>query len=286
MKIGFIGLGVMGKPMAKNILKAGYSLTVYDLCPEPCRELEELGAKIAKTPRQLAEEVDVVITMLPNAPNVMAALCGENGLLEGMRRGTVLIDMSSVSPDSTCKMAGILEEHGVEMLDAPVSGGQAKAKDGSLSIMVGGKKSVAERYMDVLRSMGSSVVLVGEIGAGNVAKLANQMIVACTLAAVSEAFQLARMYGVDENCVRDAIRGGMAGSAVVESKLPVMMRGNFQAGFRTDLQIKDLGNAIDAAKAADFVPELTCKVREMLQKMSERGYGNSDHSILYKYYEG
>ena len=284
MKLGFIGLGIMGKPMAKNILKAGHELIVYDCVPNAFPEMEAAGAKVVESPAGVAAEAAAVITMLPNTDNVLEVVRGENGLLKA---GTmkVLIDMSSISPDGTLEINRILSDAGIQMLDAPVSGGQKGAEDGTLSIMAGGPEALYEEYLPILKCMGSSVVRVGEIGAGNVAKLANQMIVACTLAAVSEAMRLARIYDVDESTVRDAIKGGMAGSSVIENKLPAMITGNFKPGFRADLQIKDLSNAMSAAEAKGFSPALVSNVLDMLKKLSACGHGGDDHSVLFKYYD-
>ncbi len=282
MNIGFIGLGIMGKPMAKNLIKNGHTLYINDWVDTAYPEMVELGAFVAKTPCEVAKNAKVIITMLPNTPNVLNVV---NGIIDVLTSGHILIDMSSISPSGTLEIAQILETKNVKMLDAPVSGGEAKAKDGTLSIMIGGEADVFEKYKCILECMGSSIVLIGEIGAGNVAKLVNQMIVASTLAAISEAMKLARLYGVDENKVRDAIKGGMAGSAVMDSKLTAMIEGNFKAGFRADLQIKDLSNAMIAAKERGFDPRLTSSTLDMLKELSAEGFGENDHSILYTYYD-
>jgi 2-hydroxy-3-oxopropionate reductase len=288
MKLGFIGLGIMGKPMAKNLLKAGHELIVYGRRADVCAEMESAGARLAVSPAALAGEAEAVITMLPNTDDVLEIA---RDIIGGRRDAApatgieTLIDMSSVSPDGTLQISRILAGAGIRMLDAPVSGGEKGAVDGTLSIMAGGPEELYEKYLPVLKCMGSSVVRVGDIGAGNVAKLANQMIVACTLAAASEAMRLARLYGVDENIVRDAIKGGMAGSSVMENKLPAMIAGNFKPGFRADLQIKDLGNAMSAAQAKGFSPILSGDVLAMLKKLSAEGYGGEDHSVLFRYYE-
>ena len=174
-QIGLIGLGVMGKPMAKNLLKGGFSLTVYDIKPEPVAELAALGAKTASSPAEVASKCDIIITMLPNSPHVEAVVCGANGILEGIRPGSIYIDMSSISPVLDKKLYDIMAEKGVEMLDAPVSGGEPKAKDGTMSIMVGGKQEVFDSVFDVFKAMGDAVTLVGDIGSGNTCKLANQI---------------------------------------------------------------------------------------------------------------
>ena len=238
-KVGFIGLGIMGKPMAKNLLKAGYELVVFDINQDAVNEVVAAGAKSAPTSKDVAAQSEVVITMLPNSPHVKAAVLGENGVLEGAKPGLVLIDMSSIAPLASQEIAAAVAKKGVEMLDAPVSGGEPKAIDGSLSIMVGGKKELFDRSTELLSKMGKSVVLCGDVGAGNTTKLANQIIVALNIAAVSEAFVLATKAGVDPELVFNAIRGGLAGSTVMEAKAPMIMAGNFKPGFKIDLHIKD-----------------------------------------------
>jgi len=190
-KIGFIGLGIMGKPMAMNLIKAGFALTVYDIRPEPVKEVVAAGAKEGKNSKDVAAQSEVVITMLPNSPDVKKAVLGKNGVLEGARAGMILVDMSSIAPLVSKEVAAEARKIDVEMLDAPVSGGEPKAKDGTLSIMVGGKKEVFEQVEDILKVMGASAVLVGDIGSGNTTKLANQIVVALNIAAMSEAMVLA-----------------------------------------------------------------------------------------------
>src|SRR5512139_4333385 len=244
MKIGFIGLGIMGKPMAKNLLRAGYPLVVYDVNPVPVKELAAEGAEAASSAKEAAQKAEVVITMLPNSPHVKAAVMGPNGVLEGAKPGMIIMDMSSIAPLAAKEVAARAAEKGVEMLDAPVSGGEPKAIDGTLSIMVGGKKEVFEKCKGILSKMGTSVVLCGDIGAGNVTKLANQIIVALNIAALSEALVLATKAGVDPQLVFDAIKGGLAGSTVMNAKAPMMLDRNIKPGFRINLHIKDLDNAM------------------------------------------
>ena len=195
MKTGFIGLGIMGKPMARNLLKAGYKLVVYDVNAEAVRELAAAGAETAASPKEVARQCDVIVTMLPNSPHVKAVALGPNGIIEGVRAGMILVDMSSIAPLAAQEVAKSLAEKGVEMLDAPVSGGEPKAIEGTLSIMVGGKKEIFERCKEMLGKMGTSVVLCGAIGAGNTTKLANQIIVALNIAAMSEALVLGAKAG-------------------------------------------------------------------------------------------
>ncbi|MBD3306843.1 NAD-binding protein, partial [candidate division KSB3 bacterium] len=211
-KIGFIGLGIMGKPMAKNLLKAGYSLKVYDIVPEPVKEVVEAGAQEGTSSKDVAEFGEVIITMLPNSPEVKEVVLGPDGVLEGAKSGTILVDMSSIAPLASQEVSAKAKEKGVIMLDAPVSGGQPKAVDGTLAIMVGGPEDTFEQVKDILAVMGASVTLVGDIGSGNTTKLANQIIVALNIAAMSEAMVLATKAGVDPERVFQAIRGGLAGS--------------------------------------------------------------------------
>jgi 2-hydroxy-3-oxopropionate reductase len=284
-KIGFIGLGIMGKPMAKNLLKAGYSLKVYDIRPEPVKEVIAAGAKEGRCSEDVARNSEVVITMLPNSPDVKAAVLGEHGVLEGAKAGTILIDMSSIAPLVSKEVAAKAAEKGVEMLDAPVSGGEPKAIEGSLSIMVGGKKKVFEQVEDILKTMGASVVLVGDIGSGNMTKLANQIIVALNIAAMSEAMVLATKAGVEPEKVYRAIRGGLAGSAVLDAKVPMVLDGNFKPGFRIELHIKDMQNALDTAHEVGVPVPLSSGVMEIMQALKVDGKGGNDHSGIIQFYE-
>lgn len=285
MKVGFIGLGIMGKPMSKNLLKAGYELVVIGRNPAVTEEFIDLGATIVTTPREVVEISDIVITMLPNSPEVKEVVLGGNGLFEGASEGKVLIDMSSIAPLVSREVASKLKEKGMEMLDAPVSGGEPKAIDGTLAVMVGGKKDVFDRYYDVMKAMAGSVVYVGEIGAGNIAKLANQTIVAINIAAVSEALVLAQKSGVNPELVYQAIRGGLAGSTVLDAKAPLMMDRNFDPGFRIHLHMKDLNNVLDTSHEVGVPLPLTASVFEMMKALKVDGYDVEDHSSLVKYYE-
>lgn len=285
MKIGLIGLGIMGKPMGMNLLKAGYDLTVYDTNAAPMEALAEAGAQKAADIKALAADADIILTMLPNSPHVKSVVMDEGGVLETVRPGTVLIDMSSINPIASREIAAALAEKGVEMLDAPVSGGEPKAIDGTLSFMVGGKQEVFDRCQALLGAMGASVVRCGEIGAGNVTKLCNQIVVAVNIAAVSEALMLGQLAGVEPDAVYRAIRGGLAGSTVMDAKAPMMMDQNFQPGFKIDLHIKDLNNVLDTAKSIDAPVLLTSQVMEMMKVLHRDGEGQSDHSALVKFYE-
>ena len=285
MTIGFIGLGIMGKPMSKNLLKAGYSLVVNDINKAAVEEVVSCGAKAADNAAQVAAQSDIVITMLPNSPHVKTVVCGENGVLEGAKEGLILIDMSSIAPLASQEIEKACAAKGVKMLDAPVSGGEPKAIDGSLSIMVGGDKEVFESVKDLLLVMGASAVHCGDIGAGNTTKLANQVIVALNIAAVSEAFMLATKAGVDPHLVFDAIKGGLAGSTVMNAKAPMIMDQNFKPGFKIDLHIKDLNNALETGHGVGAPLPFTALVMEVLQNLHYDGCGQEDHSAIAKYYQ-
>jgi 2-hydroxy-3-oxopropionate reductase len=285
MNVGFIGLGIMGKPMAKNLLKAGHKLVVYDKVEAPLAELVQAGAKAGTSPKDAAAQSDLVITMLPNSPHVKEAVLGRNGVIEGAKPGSVLVDMSSIAPLASREMAAELAKKGIEMLDAPVSGGEPKAIDGTLAIMVGGKETIFEKVKDILLKMGASAVLCGDIGAGNVTKLANQIIVALNIAAMSEAFVLAAKAGVDPERVFNAIKGGLAGSTVLNAKAPMVLEGNYKPGFRIELHIKDLQNALDTAHETGVPIPLTSQVMEAMQALKVDGKQGQDHGGLIQFYE-
>lgn len=285
MKLGFIGLGIMGCPMSKNLVRAGYELVVFDFNKAKVAELVEMGAESAESGAEVASKCQVIITMLPNSPHVRSACLGAGGIAEGAKEGTIIIDMSSIDPVESKKIGADLAAKGIELMDAPVSGGEPKAIDGTLSVMVGGKKESFDKYYDLLMAMAGSVVYVGELGAGNVAKLANQVIVALNIAALSEAMTLAVKNGCDPELVYQAIRGGLAGSTVMDAKAPMMMAHNFKPGFRIELHIKDLTNAMNAAHATDTSLPLTAAVMEMMQALKNDGCATEDHSAIVKYYE-
>lgn len=285
MKTGFIGLGIMGKPMAKNLMKAGYRLVVFDTNAAPMKELAAAGAETAASPKEVAEKCDVVVTMLPNSPHVRAVVSGPRGVIEGAGPGKTVIDMSSIAPLASREIASLLAEKGVEMLDAPVSGGEPKAIDGTLSVMVGGKKDVFERCYPIMKTMAASVVRVGDAGAGNVAKLANQIVVALNIAAMSEALVLAAKAGVQPDLVYQAIRGGLAGSTVLDAKAPLVMDRKFSPGFRVNLHIKDLGNVLETSREIGVPLPLTAAVMEMMQALKVDGLGDADHCSLVQHYE-
>ena len=285
MQIGFIGLGIMGKPMSKNLLKAGYELVVSGHNKAVAEEMKALGAEVRDTPKEIAAVSDIVITMLPNSPQVKEVALGKNGIIEGAKKGSVLIDMSSIAPLASREVAAELAKAGMEMLDAPVSGGEPKAIDGTISVMVGGKQEVFDQYYEVMKAMAGSVVRTGEIGAGNATKLANQIIVAINIAAVSEAFTLAEKIGVSPDLVYQAIRGGLAGSTVLDAKGPMMMDRNFKPGFRINLHIKDLTNVLETSHHLGISLPLTAGVMEIMQALKADGHEAEDHSSIVKYYE-
>ena len=285
MKIGFIGLGIMGRPMAKNLVKAGHQLVVFDSHQETIADLVSCGATAAANAKEVASQVEVVITMVQNSPQVRRAVLGENGIVEGAKAGLVFIDMSSIDPTESKAIGAEIARYGIEMMDCPVSGGEPKAIDGTLSVMCGGKKELFEKYYDMLMVMAGSVVYVGELGSGNVAKLANQMVVAIHIAAVSEALTFAKKAGTDPELVYQAIRGGLAGSTVMDAKAPMMLKGEYKPGFRIELHIKDLSNALNAAHAISSPAPLTAQLMEVMQFLKAEGLEKEDHSSIVKYYE-
>jgi len=274
----------MGRPMAKNLLKAGYNLVVFDKYSS-VNDVIALGAEGASSNADLASKSDVIITMLPNSPHVMEAVLGRDGVIETAKPGTILVDMSSIAPASAKEIGEALKAKGVSFLDAPVSGGEPKAIDGTLAIMVGGDGDVFEKVRPILEKMGASVTLVGGIGSGNVTKLANQIVVALNIAAVSEAFALATKAGVDARKVFDAIKGGLAGSAVMNAKVPMILDGNFKPGFRVELHVKDLQNALDTAHEIGVPVPLTASVMEILQWLKAEGHSADDHCSIARFYE-
>ena len=285
-RIGFVGLGIMGKPMAKNLLKAGYSLTVYDIVGEPVEELVTDGAARASSNKEVAANSDKIFTMLPDSADSEVAILGPEGVLEGAASGSIIIDMSSIAPLVSKKIAAECAQKGVEMLDAPVSGGEPGAINAALAIMVGGKQEVFDGCFDLLKTMGSNVVLTGDIGAGGVTKLANQIIVAANIEALSEALVLAQKAGVDPEKVFNAIRGGLAGSAVMEAKGPMMLDRNFTAGFRIRLHQKDLRNVLQTGQELNVPLPVTALVQQMLGALINDGESEADHAAILHFLEG
>ncbi len=283
--IGFIGLGIMGRPMAKNLLKAGYSLSVYDIVSTAVEEVVKVGAGGGLSSKDVAQKSDIIITMLPNSPEVEEVLMCKEGILEGIKPGSIYIDMSSIDPLVSKKLSEKVIEKDAIMLDAPVSGGEPKAVDATLSIMVGGPKETFDIVEHILKVMGSSVVLIGEIGSGNVTKLANQVIVALNIAAMSEAMVLAKKAGVDPEKVYNAIRGGLAGSNVLDAKTPMVLKRNFKPGFRIELHIKDLANALNTAHEIGVPLLLTSIVFEIMQALKVDNKEKNDHGGIIQFYE-
>lgn len=283
--IGFIGLGVMGKPMATRLINAGYPLSVFDIRPDAMVDLASLGAQKGESPSEVASRSEVIITMLPDSPHVEEAILGNKGVLVGALPGSLIIDMSSIAPKIAVKIAGKAAEKGIEMLDAPVSGGEPKAIDGTLSIMVGGKETVFEQAREILLCMGASALLMGEIGAGNITKLANQIMVAVHLAAMSEAMVFAEKAGVDSEKVFQAIRGGLAGSSVLDAKMPLILERNFKPGGPIRMHTKDLVNVRDTAFETDAPIPLTTQVMEFMKALKADGKAEDDHGGLIQYHE-
>jgi len=275
----------MGLPMSKNLLKAGLKLVVYDLNTVAVEELKSAGAEAGTSPKDVASKANIIITMLPNSPQVKAVVLGKDGVIESAQKGSIVVDMSSIAPLVSREVSEALAKKGIRMLDAPVSGGQPKAIDGSLSIMVGGAQADFDEILPIFKAMGSSAVLTGDIGAGNVTKLANQIIVAVNIAAVSEALVMATKAGVDPELVYKAIRGGLAGSTVLDAKAPLMMDRKFNPGFRINLHIKDLANVLETSHEVGVPLPLSAAVMEILQSLKVDGMGDLDHGAIVRFYE-
>jgi 2-hydroxy-3-oxopropionate reductase len=284
-KIGFVGLGIMGYPMAVNLIKAKYNLTVYDVFREKADALLKIGASVAASPREVAAQSEIVITMLPSNEVVREVLAGAEGVFNGAKQGTIVIDMSSSSPTLIKELHAKAVEKGLCMLDAPVSGGEPKAIDGSLAIMVGGAREDFERVKEILQAMGSTVTYIGSIGSGNVAKLANQIIVAINIAAISEAISFTSKAGLDPEVVYHAIRGGLAGSTVMDAKLPMMYNRDFKPGARMMVHIKDLRNALEMAHEISAALPLSSQILEYMYSLKAEGKENIDHGGLVQFYE-
>lgn len=278
-RIGFIGLGIMGKPMARNLLEAGNELVIHNQSREPVDELKGDGAEDADSPRAVAEASDVVITMLPDSPQVEEVLTGDDGVLAGASEGDLVVDMSTISPLVTKQLVEAAGERQVHMLDAPVSGGEPAAVSGDLSIMVGGSEEDVERAQPLFSAMGSAVH-VGEAGTGQVVKACNQIIVAIVIEAVSEALVLGSNAGVDPAKLIEAVSGGLAGTKVMEAKQSNFLEHDFEPGFRVELHHKDLGIALATAREAGVSLPVTAVVDQMLQALQSRGKGGQDHSAL------
>ena len=282
--IGFVGLGIMGRPMVRNLMAAGNTVTVYDIVGTAIEEMATEGAIPASSSSEVASKNPLIITMVPDSADAEAAILGANGVLEGASSGSIVIDMSSIAPASSQKIAAGCEGQGVDFLDAPVSGGEPGAIAGTLAIMVGGKKDVFDKYVDVFAPMGNSTYC-GDYGAGNTTKLANQIIVAINIAAVSEALVLAKKAGLDPNVVFDAIKGGLAGSTVLNAKAPMMIEGNFNPGFRVRLHQKDLNNALQTARELSVPLPFTALAQQIIGSLMNEGKGDADHSAIANFIE-
>ncbi len=283
--IAFIGLGIMGKPMAKNLIKAGYSLVVHNRSESPVDELVNAGAQRADSPKQAAEKSDIIITMLPNSPDVELVILGKNGVLKGAKPGQVVIDMSSIEPLVSQKIAAELAKKKAEMLDAPVSGGEPGAVKGELAIMVGGKENVFQECLPIFNVLGKSAVRVGDIGAGGFAKLANQIIVAMNIAAVSEAFVLGQKAGLNPEKLFKAIQGGLAGSNVMNAKVPLITERNFKPGFKIKLHDKDIKNALKTSADLQVPLPLTGLIEQIITSLVVDGKGDLDHGGIIQFFE-
>ena len=285
MKIGFIGLGIMGKPMSRNLLKAGFELIVYDIDETAVKIIEKAGAKPASSPKEVAQNSDVIITMLPKASIGKSVLEDENGILAGIKENSVVIDMSSVSPVASKEFAQMVEAKKCKFLDAPVSGGEIGAVNATMAIMIGGDEAVVERVRPILEALGKSITVVGPNGSGSVAKLANQIMVNLNIAAVAEALVLATKAGADPKKVFEAVRGGFAGSAVLEEKAPMMYSRNFKAGGPIYINLKDITNVVATADELDVPLILTPQLKEIMISLKATGHNNDDHSSIVQFYE-
>ena len=276
--IGFIGLGIMGRPMARNLLKAGYSLVVHSRSRGPVDEIAGAGAKVGTSPRDVAAQCDVLITMLPNSPDVEQVVLGRDGVIEGARPGLILLDMSTISPLVSQKIGAALAAKSVQMLDAPVSGGERGAIDGVLSIMVGGDRAVFDQVLPIFQAMGKTITHLGPLGAGGFTKLANQIIVAINLTALGEALTLAKKAGLDRELTLQALAGGLAGSKCLDQKKPNYLAGTYNPGFKIDLHYKDLGLIMESARALGVPLPATAAVQELFSALRVKGRGGLDHS--------
>ena len=285
MSIGFIGLGIMGKPMCKNLLKAGYDVICFDMVKPAVDEIVAAGGKAASSVAEVAKQCTQIVTMLPNSPQVEAVALGQGGILDNAAAGTLVIDMSSIAPLASRSVHAALQKKGIRLLDAPVSGGEPKAIDGTLSVMVGGAQKDFDEALPIMEKMAGSVIRVGEIGAGNTVKLANQIIVAVNMAALSEAMTLVAKVGVDPEVAYKAIRGGAAGSTMMELKMPMILERNIKPGFKINLHIKDLANVLATGHETSSPLPLSAAVMEMMQALKADGLGDADNGALIRFYE-
>ncbi|SFD93427.1 2-hydroxy-3-oxopropionate reductase [Spirosoma endophyticum] len=278
-KVGFIGLGIMGKPMALNLIKAGYSVSVLSQS-KTAETMVLAGAQSFPTSKALAQQCDVVITMLPDSPDVEQVVLGPDGVLEGIQEDALFIDMSTIAPATAKKIYKLMQEKGVEALDAPVSGGQVGAEAASLSIMVGGTEAAFQRALPLFQAMGKNIVHIGEPGAGQTTKACNQMIVGITIQAVAEAFALAKKAGVDLEKMREVLLGGFAQSRILDLHGKRMIDENFKPGFKIKLHKKDLGIALQTGEAFSVPLKATALVADQMKAAVDQGNGDLDHSSL------
>ena len=283
--LGFVGLGIMGRPMLNNLIKAGHKVVAYTRNAKTLDASVAAGAQRAASNREVGERADVIFTMLPDGPEVEAVVLGQAGILEGCKRGAMIVDMSSINPLVSQKIAKACAAKGVDFVDAPVSGGEPKAIEGTLAIMVGASPEAFTKAEPLLKCMGSTVTLTGPVGAGNTTKLANQIMVACNIAAMGEALALATSCGLDPEVVFNAVKGGLAGSAVLNAKGPMLIARNFKPGFKIQLHQKDLRNALQTAEAKEMFLPITSLVQQMLLSLMGVGKGELDHSAIATFIE-
>lgn len=284
-RIGIIGLGIMGKPMARNLMTAGYEVAVYDLFPEPVEELVTDGAILATSPADVASKSDLTVIMVQNSPQSMTAILGEDGVVVGADKGQLVVDMSSIAPLISQQIGKELDAAGIDFLDAPVSGGEPGAVAGTLAIMVGGTRAAFDRAAPIFDATGASAVLCGPVGAGGFTKLANQICVAANINGLAEALVLTSKAGLDPETVFNAIKGGLAGSNVMNAKAPMMFARNFQAGFRIELHLKDMNNVMDTAQQMGVPLQMSAQLQQVLQALYNEGNGTDDHAGILKYVE-
>lgn len=284
-RIGVIGLGIMGKPMARNLMTSGHEVVVYDLFPEPVEELVTDGAVLGTSPADVASKSDITVVMVQNSPQSTTVALGENGIIEAADKGQLVVDMSSIAPLISQKIGKELAEAGIDFLDAPVSGGEPGAIAGTLAIMVGGTQAAFDRAAPIFEATGASAVLCGEVGAGGFTKLANQICVAANINGLAEALVLTSKAGLNPETVFNAIKGGLAGSNVMNAKAPMMFERNFQAGFRIELHLKDINNVMDTAQQMGVPLQMSAQLQQVLQALFNEGNGTDDHAGMLKYVE-
>ncbi len=284
-KVGFIGLGIMGKPMALNLIKAGYSVSILETSGA-AKEVSDAGAKTYSSSKNLAQDSDVIITMLPDSPEVEEIVLGKDGVLEGIRSGSIFVDMSTIAPSTAKKLYNAFHEKNVEALDAPVSGGQVGAEEGTISIMVGGSQTTFDKIHPLFKVMGKSAVLIGDAGAGQTTKACNQIIVGMTIQAVAEAFALAKKADVDIEKMREALLGGFAQSRILDLHGQRIIDDNFKPGFKVKLHRKDMNIALQAGKEFSVPLPGSAQVATSMDALIAQGKGELDHSALYVLLKG